>query len=263
MGIAYGLDMTGSGPQAENSHGEPEGGWRQHMPFDVEHRRRKAGKIIRLVDRHRPLAGARVLEIGTGTGVISAELARAAGPQGATTSVDTVDTRVITDGYDFRLTSGVELPFPDASFDVVVSNHVVEHVGDRAMQRRHLEEIGRVLAAGGIGYVATPNRWAVMEPHFHVPALSWPPRRLRDRYLRATGRGRVYDVDPYGPRELPTALDEAGLRWEDVTLDAVEELIRAEGSSPAARLARATPASMRRAAPPVMPTMIYVVRSRA
>ena len=69
----------------------------------------------------------------------------------------------------------------DGSFDVVVSNHVVEHVGDREAQRTHLAELRRVLAADGLGYLATPTRWALVEPHFTVPLLSWPPRPLRER----------------------------------------------------------------------------------
>lgn len=230
------------------------------MHFDVEARRRKARKIVRLVERQRPLEGLRVLEIGTGTGVISAELAAAAGPRGRTVSVDTMDTRVLTDGYEFRLTEGVVLPFAAGSFDVVVSNHVVEHVGDRAAQQVHLEEIRRVLADDGLGYLATPSRWALVEPHFAVPLLSWPPRPLRDPYLRLARRGRAYDVDPFGPLELRSALVRAGLAWRDQTLDALDELVRAEHPSAPVRLLAGTPGWARRAMRPALPTMVYLVR---
>jgi ubiquinone/menaquinone biosynthesis C-methylase UbiE len=101
------------------------------MRFDVQSRRNKAQKIITLIDGERSLSGSPVLEIGTGTDVISAELARGAGRAGHTVSIDTMDTRVDEDGYESSLLSGVTLPFGDASFDVVVSNHVVEHVGGR------------------------------------------------------------------------------------------------------------------------------------
>jgi SAM-dependent methyltransferase len=241
---------------------EPDGGWRQHMHFDVQSRRNKARKIITLIDGERPLAGSTILEIGTGTGVISAELARAAGSAGTTVSIDTMDTRIDKQGYEFTLTSGVTLPFDDASFDVVVSNHVVEHVGDRAAQQVHLDEIHRILRPGGIGYLATPTRWALIEPHFKVPMLSWPPRTMRDRYVRLTGKGKVYNVDPFGPREIRAALDRAGLRWEDKTLDALDELVRVENPTRAAKVLAASPEWVRRAARPAMPTMIYVVRRK-
>jgi SAM-dependent methyltransferase len=45
-------------------------------------------------------------------------------------------------------------PFPDASFDAVVSNYVVEHVDDPTM---HLGEISRVLGPGGRYVFRTPN----------------------------------------------------------------------------------------------------------
>jgi ubiquinone/menaquinone biosynthesis C-methylase UbiE len=241
---------------------EPEGGWRQHMHFDVESRRNKARKIITLIDGARALAGASVLEIGTGTGVISAELARAAGTSGTTVSIDTMDTRVDKTGYEFKIISGVVLPFDDASFDVVVSNHVVEHVGDRVAQQVHLDEIRRVLRPGGVGYIATPTRWALVEPHFKVPMLSWPPRTLRDRYVRLTGKGTVYNVDPFGPREIRAAFDRAGLRWEDRTLAALDELVRQENPTGAAKVLAASPEWVRQAARPAMPTMVYVVRRK-
>lgn len=239
---------------------EPEGGWRQHMHFDVESRRNKARKIISLIQRQRPVDGAKVLEIGTGTGVISAELARAAGPDGETVSIDTMDTRVDKDGYDFQLTSGVQLPFDDESFDIVVSNHVVEHVGQRPDQLVHLREIRRVLRPGGVAYLATPTRWALVEPHFKVPMLSWPPRGLRDRYLRVSRKGKAYDVDPYGPHELRAALDRVGLRWDDMTLDALDELLRVENPSGPARVIAHLPHWSLRALRPALPTMVYVVR---
>src|SRR4051794_24945140 len=123
---------------------EAPGGWREHSSPDLELRRKKAGKIIALVRSRRELAGARILEIGTGSGVISAELAKAAAPDGEVHSIDTMDSRLDPTGYQFGLTSGVRLPFPDGAFDVVVSNHVVEHVGTRADQAIHLQEIARV-----------------------------------------------------------------------------------------------------------------------
>jgi SAM-dependent methyltransferase len=246
--------------EANQSPDEPAGGWRTHMHYDAESKRAKAAKIIELIRPHRSLESARVLEVGTGIGVISAELARAAGPSGAVSSIDTMDTRLESAGYEFRLTSGVRLPFDDASFDVVVSNHVVEHVGARDAQQSHLDEIRRVLAVGGIGYIATPTRWALIEPHFKLPLLSWLPARMRDRYVRIARRGKVYDVLPFGPTELRRALTKSGLDWSDVTLDALELLVATEGRRGPARLLARAPRWVRVVLWPAMPTMIYIVR---
>lgn len=242
---------------------EAPGGWREHSRPDLELRRKKARKIIALIERRRPVAGATVLEIGTGAGVISAELAKAAGPAGAVHSIDTMDTRLDADGYEFRLTAGVRLPYDDASFDVVVSNHVVEHVGARPDQMVHLREIARVLRPGGLGYLATPTRWALVEPHFKVPIVSWLPRSLRSRYIRLLRAGKVYDVDPYGRRELSTAIGTAGLRWKDATLDALTVLGEVEGARGAVGLLLRAPAAVRRAARPALPTMVFLLERPA
>lgn len=49
---------------------------------------------------------------------------------------------------DFRVGSMTELPFDDDSFDYVLAWNVIYH-GDRTVARRCIEEIGRVLRAGG------------------------------------------------------------------------------------------------------------------
>lgn len=47
------------------------------------------------------------------------------------------------------------LPFPDSSFDTVVSFQVIEHIKD---DRAFLKEIHRVLRPGGVALITTPNR---------------------------------------------------------------------------------------------------------
>lgn len=45
-------------------------------------------------------------------------------------------------------------PIPDASVDIVVASHVIEHVSDTDL---FIQEIGRVLKPGGYAVIATPN----------------------------------------------------------------------------------------------------------
>jgi ubiquinone/menaquinone biosynthesis C-methylase UbiE len=123
---------------------------RSHAFADETHRRRKAEKIRRLIANDRPLAGCEVLEVGAGSGVISNYMAAYVPPTGSVTAVDVVDERVIRDGYRFVQVMDARLPFQDDSFDVVISNHVIEHVGDRQQQRLHLSEIYRVLRPDGL-----------------------------------------------------------------------------------------------------------------
>lgn len=62
-----------------------------------------------------------------------------------------------------------------------------------------LSELARVLRPSGIGYLAVPSRWMLVEPHYRLPFLSWMPQRAADAYVRLTGRGEYYDCRPFGP----------------------------------------------------------------
>lgn len=63
-------------------------------------------------------------------------------------------------------TAPYRLPYPDASFDVVVSNQVMEHVHDYATT---IAEMRRVLAPGGCCLHFFPSRFVPIEPHVRVP----------------------------------------------------------------------------------------------
>lgn len=78
-----------------------------------------------------------------------------------------------------------DLPFPDDSFDYVVSNAVIEHVGGPDGARRMISESERVAR---VGYLhTTPNRWFPIEPHVMVPLLHWLPEQARVRAFSAIG----------------------------------------------------------------------------
>ena len=55
----------------------------------------------------------------------------------------------------FEKADGQEIPYPDGSFDVVISTNVVHHVADPLAM---LNEIERVLAPGGMLYIADIRR---------------------------------------------------------------------------------------------------------
>lgn len=107
----------------------------------------------------RPVVGMATLDIGCGNGGISDWLAE----DNRHSAVDVADQRKGACDYDFALVSDERLPFDDDSFDLVLSNHVIEHVSD---QQSHLREIRRVLKPSGCVYLATPNKSSpIMEGH--------------------------------------------------------------------------------------------------
>lgn len=83
-------------------------------------------------------------------------------------------------GEKVVLGDGMSLPFADGSFDLVFSNSVIEHVGDRAQQARFAAEIARV---GKQYWVQTPNRYFPIEHHLWTPLVHWFPRRWQAAIL--------------------------------------------------------------------------------
>jgi 2-polyprenyl-3-methyl-5-hydroxy-6-metoxy-1,4-benzoquinol methylase len=156
----------------------------------VEERREKLAKILTVLSEYKDLSRCAVLDVGVGSGVITAGIARHAKK---TVGLDVEDERVEKKGFDFVRVSSEEIPFPAASFDVVVSNHVIEHVPDA---KKHLSEVHRVLKKDGICYLATPNKFFI-DPHFRLPFIGFLPRSW-SAFLVKTIRGRVFDIYPVG-----------------------------------------------------------------
>ena len=102
--------------------------------------------------------GARALEIGTGTGSMLRELiARGVDAEGVELRQELIDQAHRFHGHlPIRRVTGTTLPFPDSSFDVVVSFDVFEHIPD---SDAHLLEVRRVLRPGGSYLLQTPNKW--------------------------------------------------------------------------------------------------------
>jgi ubiquinone/menaquinone biosynthesis C-methylase UbiE len=150
-------------------------------------RHKKATKIIRLISERKPLKGTTVLDIGTGAGYIAHELSKYAKEVHST---DIVDDRKIKAGYKQEIVKDETLPYKDKTFDVVISNHVLEHVPNQA---KHFAEIRRVLKDDGVAYLASPNKWWLTDPHYHLPFISWLPRPVANQYLRIA-KGRKWDI---------------------------------------------------------------------
>jgi SAM-dependent methyltransferase len=81
-----------------------------------------------------------------------------------------------------RMTDG-RIPFADATFDLVISNQVMEHVADLDAA---LAEIARVLKPGGTCLSLFPHREVWREGHCNIPFLHrFPKGRLRVFYAAA------------------------------------------------------------------------------
>jgi SAM-dependent methyltransferase len=109
-----------------------------HIKYHSRIVRRESRQAAALVARHVGVR-TRVLDVGCGEGYVAAEL----GGRGAAVAlVDIVDVRRIH-GQPFHVFDGLNLPFPDASFEIVMLNFVLHHVPDD--RKAHLlKEAARV-----------------------------------------------------------------------------------------------------------------------
>jgi SAM-dependent methyltransferase len=161
--------------------------------------------------------GARILDFGCGAGSLVAML-RSAG-------FDAYGVDIRWPGWDYGDLESTDLgrkrvlryyeedgglPFPDATFDLVVSNQVLEHVVpiDAAVR-----ELARVVKPAGTMYHHYPTRIAVREPHIGIPmAHRLPKGRARLYYaaaLRRLGLGIHKD-------------DRPALEWAAASLDHID-----------------------------------------
>jgi SAM-dependent methyltransferase len=152
----------------------------------------------------------RVLEVGCGAGVITRTIAKAV-PGGTAVGVDRearyvehARRRAIEDGASnlaFEIGDALSLPFPDASFDMVWSKHVLQWIGER---ERAIAEMVRVVRPGG--RVVAANFDGFLTEH-------WPrDDRLHSEIERWFGRARdMMGFDGDVGRKLPAMFVRAGL----------------------------------------------------
>lgn len=148
----------------------------------------KAQKILKILrEQGFPLSRSSMADIGCSRGHITQRLAA---EFAFVVGLD-LDNEVPPGGRTFHYVQadGCFLPLASSAFDVVLANHVLEHVSSA---ERMLDEVWRVLRPGGICYLACPNRLTLVEPHYRLPFLSWLPPAIADRYVRWCGRGEKY-----------------------------------------------------------------------
>lgn len=229
-----------------------------HAVLDMPSRDWKAMKIERLLDlanRPQPL---RLLEIGIGAGGIAHWFATHPTLRCEVSAVDVCDNPQVCDGYEFRLVRGVGLPFDAMIFDLVISNHVIEHAGDATAQHVHLGEIRRVMKPDGIDYLAVPNRWMLTEPHFQLKFLSWWPHAWRTPCLRLLRKGTFHGCEPLQLKQLGRMLAAAGFRYRNLCIEAWREAFEIERpASFGARVLHGTPDALLALARRIIPTLTY------
>ncbi len=99
-----------------------------------------------------------VLDLGAGAGIVSQM--NFLGLAARVCGVD-LDPRVEANPFldEGRVADGQSIPYPDAVFDLVFSDNVLEHLERPA---EVFSEVARVLKPGGLFIFKTPNKWHYM-----------------------------------------------------------------------------------------------------
>ena len=144
--------------------------------------------------------GDKVLDVGCGTGNLTLTAKTSSGASGAVYGIDASPEMIEVArkkakqaGADVRFDVALieKIPFPDATFDVVVSRLVIHHLPDD-LKRKGFAEIFRVLKPGG---------------HLLVTDFRPPTNPVANHVLSALVGGHMMQIDVM---DIPPRLPEAG-----------------------------------------------------
>ncbi len=150
--------------------------------------------------------GERVLDIGSGPGLLASEMAALVGRDGRVCGIDisedmlTMSKKHCADQpwTEFKKSDATHLPYPDDSFDAAVSTQVYEYIAD---VRQALAELYRVTRRGG--------RVVVLDSDYGSLVIHTENEARMERVL---GAWNEHFVHAGLPRTLSRQLRDAGFR---------------------------------------------------
>ena len=139
-----------------------------------------------------PLSQVELLDAGCGTGTYAAAVAP------TVSSVTLLDASAdmlavarqklgAAERFEYRVGQLQDLPFADSSFDAVMTNQVLHHVGDEeggswSEHEKVFSEYARVLRPGGVLVVNTCSQRQLTQGYWYYPLIPKAAEQLRRRY---------------------------------------------------------------------------------
>lgn len=80
---------------------------------------------------------------------------------------------------------GREIPLKNNSFDIVISNATIEHVGNKRNQTKFIKEAVRL--SKKLVFISTPNRYFPIDFHTLIPLIHWFPKKIHRLILKKIG----------------------------------------------------------------------------
>lgn len=166
------------------------------LAFSIRNRRRKAA-----------IVKAYIRENGLRTVIVSGASGRDREPNEMIVERALLEVCTVVCGFDivargttqwpFVVADGCALPYRDKVVDLVVSNAVIEHVGQKEEQQRFVAEHVRV---GRHCIITTPNRWFPVESHTSAVFRHWSPgwRTSRREFTRLLSLTEFKELVPLG-----------------------------------------------------------------
>jgi SAM-dependent methyltransferase len=165
----------------------------------------RSAKVIAFLERAGVTVRGRVLDAGCGGGGMPLSLAEEADLVVGIDPAERFQQAGVRLGHErhqrnlvFALADGMYLPFPDRTFDMVLSHAVIEHVADAPL---YLRECARVLASGGHVYLSTA-------PYLSFAGAHLPRLKVQIPLHLLIGRRAAFGTFRFLARHAPWTLKE-------------------------------------------------------
>ncbi len=163
---------------------------------------------IDYVDK-KDLKNTRFLNIGCGFGwfelnILNYDIDGVIGIEITEEDLSTAKENVINKKVHFEISSAIDLPLDDNSFDTVVSWEVIEHI-PKNKEMEMLREVNRVLKDNGILYLSTPYKsffstfldpawWLIGHKHYSKNSISMLAERSNFVINKMEVKGGWYEI---------------------------------------------------------------------